>query len=64
MPVLREAIATHQERFYGIRVDAGSEVLVTAGATEALAATILALTEPGDEVEVAFERIGQASVRL
>ena len=54
MPVLREAIATHQERFYGIRVDAASEVLVTAGATEALAATILALTEPGDEV-VTFE---------
>lgn len=50
MPVLREAIATHQERFYGIRVDAGTEVLVTAGATEGLAATILALTEPGDEV--------------
>ena len=54
MPVLREAIATHQERFYGIRVDAASEVLVTAGATEALAATILALTEPGDEV-ITFE---------
>jgi N-succinyldiaminopimelate aminotransferase len=50
MPVLRQAIATHQERFYGIRVDADREVLVTAGATEALAATILTLTEPGDEV--------------
>jgi len=50
MPVLREAIAGHQERFYGIRVDAASEVLVTAGATEALAASILSLTEPGDEV--------------
>lgn len=50
MPVLREAIAAHQERFYGIRVDAGTEVLVTAGATEALAATILALTDEGDEV--------------
>jgi N-succinyldiaminopimelate aminotransferase len=54
MPVLRTAIATHQERFYGIRVDPDTEVLVTAGATEALAATILALTEPGDEV-VTFE---------
>jgi N-succinyldiaminopimelate aminotransferase len=50
MPVLREAIATHQERFYGMRVDPDREVLVTAGATEALAATILALTERGDEV--------------
>lgn len=54
MPVLREAIAAHQSRFYGLTVDPVSEVLVTAGATEALAATILALTEPGDEV-VTFE---------
>jgi len=53
-PVLREAIAAHQERFYNLRVDAASEVLVTAGATEALAASILSLTEPGDEV-VTFE---------
>ena len=50
MPVLREAIAEHQERFYGIRVDPGTNVLVTAGATEALASTILALTDEGDEV--------------
>ncbi len=50
MPVLREAIARHQRRFYGLSVDPDREVLVTAGATEALAATILALTEPGDEV--------------
>jgi N-succinyldiaminopimelate aminotransferase len=50
MPVLREAIAAHQQRFYGIPVDAATQVLVTAGATEALAAVILALTEHGDEV--------------
>jgi N-succinyldiaminopimelate aminotransferase len=50
MPVLRSAIAAHQERFYGILLDPDREVLVTAGATEAIAATILALTEPGDEV--------------
>lgn len=50
MAVLREAIAEHQERFYGIRVDPATNVLVTAGATEALAATILALTDDGDEV--------------
>lgn len=50
MSVLREAIAEHQQRFYGIRVDPGTQTLVTAGATEALAATILALTTDGDEV--------------
>ena len=54
MPVLRHAIATHQRRFYAIEVDADTEVLVTAGATEALTATILALTDEGDEV-VTFE---------
>jgi N-succinyldiaminopimelate aminotransferase len=53
-PELRQAIASHQKRFYGLDVDPGSEVLVTAGATEAIAATILALTGPGDEV-VTFE---------
>jgi len=54
MPVLREAISAHQKRFYGLDIDADREVLVTAGATEALAATILALTQAGDEV-VTFE---------
>jgi len=54
MPVLRTAIAEHQHRFYGLDVDPDSEVMVTAGATEALAATILALTDVGDEV-VTFE---------
>ncbi|WP_345764130.1 pyridoxal phosphate-dependent aminotransferase [Diaminobutyricibacter sp. McL0608] len=51
---LRLAVAEHQARFYGIRVDPDTEVLVTAGATEAIAATLLALLEPGDEV-VTFE---------
>ncbi|WP_167139047.1 aminotransferase class I/II-fold pyridoxal phosphate-dependent enzyme [Diaminobutyricimonas sp. TR449] len=50
LPVLRHAIANHQQRFYGLTVDPEREVLVTAGATEALAATLLALLEPGDEV--------------
>ncbi|WP_460521436.1 pyridoxal phosphate-dependent aminotransferase [Humibacter antri] len=54
MPVLREAIAEHQHRFYGLEVDPDREVLVTAGATEAIAATLLALLEDGDEV-VTFE---------
>jgi N-succinyldiaminopimelate aminotransferase len=54
MPVLREAIATHQQRFYGLEWNPDTEVLVTAGATEALTATLLALTDEGDEV-VTFE---------
>ena len=54
VPELLEAVATHQDRFYGLRVDPRSEVLVTVGATEAIAATVLALCEPGDEV-VTFE---------
>lgn len=47
---LRLAVAEHQQRFYGLDVDPDSEVLITTGATEALAATLLALTGPGDEV--------------
>lgn len=54
VPELRAAIAEHQLRFRGTTVDADTEVLVTAGATEAIAASILALCEPGDEV-VVFE---------
>jgi N-succinyldiaminopimelate aminotransferase len=53
MPVLREAIAEHRTR-YGMSYDPDTEVLVTVGATEAIAATLLALVEPGDEV-VLFE---------
>jgi N-succinyldiaminopimelate aminotransferase len=53
-PELREAIARHQHRFYGLRYDPATEILVTAGATEAIAAAIMSLTEPGDEV-VVFE---------
>lgn len=54
VPELLDAIAAHQQRFYGVSVDARREVLVTVGATEAIAATILALVRPGDEV-VTFE---------
>jgi N-succinyldiaminopimelate aminotransferase len=54
VPELRHAIAAHQQRFYGLRYDPDTEILVTAGATEAVAATLLALVEPGDEV-IAFE---------
>ena len=54
LPALRAAIAAHQRRFYGLSYDADTEVLVTAGATEAIAAALLALVEGGDEV-VVFE---------
>lgn len=54
VPALRSAIADHQRDRYGIDLDPGSEVLVTSGATEAIASALLALVEPGDEV-VTFE---------
>lgn len=47
---LRQAIARHQERFYGLTPDPDTEIIVTTGATEAIAAALLALVEPGDEV--------------
>ena len=53
-PGLRAAISEHQQRFYGWQPDPQTEILVTAGATEAIAATLLALVRPGDEV-VTFE---------
>jgi N-succinyldiaminopimelate aminotransferase len=54
MPALRQAISAHQLRCYGVEYDSDTEVLVTAGATEAIAAALLALAGPGDEV-VLFE---------
>ncbi|GAB2697974.1 pyridoxal phosphate-dependent aminotransferase [Thalassiella azotivora] len=54
VPALREAVADHQRRRYGLDVDPDSEVLVTTGATEAIAVGVLALVEAGDEV-VVFE---------
>ena len=54
LPELRAAIARHQHRFHRLDYDPATEILVTAGATEAIAAAILSLTEPGDEV-VVFE---------
>jgi N-succinyldiaminopimelate aminotransferase len=54
IPELRRAITEHQAKWYGLDYDADTEVLVTAGATEAIAATLLALCEAGDEV-VTFE---------
>ncbi|HJM37564.1 MAG: pyridoxal phosphate-dependent aminotransferase [Acidimicrobiales bacterium] len=51
---LRIAVSEHQKRFYGIEVDPETEVLITAGASEALAASLIALVEPGQEV-ITFE---------
>lgn len=50
VPELRTAVAAHQKHHYGLSYDPDTEVLVTAGATEAIAAALLALLEPGDEV--------------
>jgi N-succinyldiaminopimelate aminotransferase len=53
-PELRRAVAGHRARRYGLAHDPDTDVLVTAGATEAVTAALLALCEPGDEV-IAFE---------
>jgi N-succinyldiaminopimelate aminotransferase len=54
VPELRTAVAEHQRRFYGLGYDPDTEVVVTTGATEAIAAAMLGLVDPGDEV-VALE---------
>jgi N-succinyldiaminopimelate aminotransferase len=50
LPILRQAVAAHGKRWYGLDVDWQTEVLVTSGATEALADCFLGLLEAGDEV--------------
>ncbi|WP_433874175.1 aminotransferase class I/II-fold pyridoxal phosphate-dependent enzyme [Sinomonas atrocyanea] len=50
IPRLREAVAAHQARFYGIDLDPWKQAIVTTGATEGIAAAVLALAGPGDEV--------------
>ena len=52
LPSLRQAVAENNRRFYGIDMDWREEVMVTSGATEALAACLLGLLNPGDEVVV------------
>lgn len=63
IPALREAVARHDRRFYGLDYDARTEVLVTSGATEALAAALFALLAPGDEV-VVFEPLYDSYVPI
>jgi len=50
VPELREAVARANHRFYGLEVNAATEVVVTSGATEAITACLMALLNPGDEV--------------
>jgi methionine transaminase len=52
VPALREAVAAKVEALYGARYDAGSEITVTAGATQAILTAVLAVVHPGDEVIV------------
>ena len=52
LPDLRAAISEHQARFYGLQVDAADGVVVATGASEAIAAAVLALVEPGADVMV------------
>jgi N-succinyldiaminopimelate aminotransferase len=54
LPALRQAVAKHQRRFWGLDYDPNTEVTITAGATEAICSTLLSLCEGGDEV-VVFE---------
>jgi N-succinyldiaminopimelate aminotransferase len=52
VPALRQAIAGHQQRHYGIELDPDREIVVTTGCTEGIAAALLGLVDPGDEVVV------------
>ncbi|WP_370865329.1 pyridoxal phosphate-dependent aminotransferase [Nocardioides agariphilus] len=52
VPALRQAIARHQQRHYGISLDPDTQVVVTTGCTEAIAGALLGLVDPGDEVVV------------
>jgi len=63
LPELRQAIAVHYRRFQGLDLDPDAEIMVTSGATEALAGALMALIEPGDEV-VLFQPMYDAYLPL
>lgn len=63
LPELRQAVATHYKRFHTLDLDWQSEVMITSGATEALAGALMALIEPGDEV-VLFQPLYDAYLPL
>jgi aspartate/methionine/tyrosine aminotransferase len=63
LPELRSAVAAHYRHWQGVELDPETEVMVTSGATEALAGALMALIEPGDEV-VLFEPMYDAYLPL
>lgn len=63
LPELRAAVAGHYRRTQGLDLDPAAEVVITSGATEALAAAFLALIEPGDEV-IVFQPLYDAYLPL
>lgn len=63
LPELRQAVAAHYRRFHNLDLDPDTEVMITSGATEALAGALLALIEPGDEV-VLFQPMYDAYLPL
>ena len=63
LPELRQAVATHYKRWQGLDLDPDREIMVTSGATEAIAGALMALVAPGDEV-VLFEPMYDAYVPL
>lgn len=63
LPELRQAVAAHYKRFHALDLDWQSEVMITSGATEALAGALMALIEPGDEV-VLFQPMYDAYLPL
>ncbi len=63
LPELRQAVASHYKRWQGLDLDPDREIMVTSGATEAIAGALMALVAPGDEV-VLFEPMYDAYVPL
>src|SRR5215203_555599 len=63
IPELRQAISAHYRHWQGLTLDPDSEIMVTSGATEALAGALLAVIEPGDEV-VLFQPLYDAYLPL
>jgi N-succinyldiaminopimelate aminotransferase len=63
LPELRQAIAAHYRRWQDLTLDPDTEIMVTSGATEALAGSLLALIEPGDDV-VLFQPLYDAYLPL
>jgi aspartate/methionine/tyrosine aminotransferase len=63
LPELRKAVSTHYAHWQGVALDPDSEIMVTSGATEAIAGSLMALIEPGDEV-VLFQPLYDAYLPL